>query len=104
MATAKFEIHLFANNRNGGEESKVSVEIIQIKSDKISMFEELQQTLIQRLEHLQKPDTSITIFWEDDDDDRIDIKDQCSLVIAMKNMGGPVYKIFVVFENNDKNG
>ena len=45
----------------------------------------------------------ITIFWKDGDEDRIDIKDEYSLLLAMNSMGGPVYTLFVIFENTIPN-
>ena len=79
-------------------------QILRTQSEKKSLFDELDQTLLQSFQQLQKPNTSMSIFWTDDDDDRIGIQDQNSLLLAMESMGGPIYKLFVVFENKDTHG
>ena len=72
--------------------------ILRIRSDKTSLFDDLNTRLIESFEKLQKPNTTMSVFWEDDDDDRIGIQDQSSLLLAMESMSGPLYNLCVLFE------
>ncbi len=78
--------------------------ILRIRNEETTLFGELNQTLLESFRELQKPNSSMSIFWKDDDDDRIGIQEQSGLLLAMESMGGPLYSLFVVFENNDTHG
>ena len=53
---------------------------------------------MKRFEQLQQPNTLVTIFWQEREENWIDISDQDTLCNAMEKMGGPVYKLNVAFQ------
>ena len=95
---------MYKKNKDGGKVAKLDNEILRIRSTKTSLFEELNKILIERFEPIQNPNTSMRVFWMDSDDDRIEIQDQPSLLLAMESIGGPIYKLIVVLENKETPG
>ena len=95
---------MYQKDRHEGNESRVDVQIIRIKSERTSLFNELEQTLKQQFASLQQPHVSTKIYWEDHEGDRIHVKDQYGFLLAIDKMSGPPYKLFVVFETTEANG
>ena len=76
----------------------MATKIIRIQCDKSSIFNNLKQSLAQRFKQIQQPNISISILWQDNEQEWITIDDQEGLLLAMEEMGGPVYKIKVIYE------
>ena len=99
-----FKVQLYEKDQRSGTESKLDTQLIRIKSERISLYAELEKTLAQRFERLQRPNTATQIFWQDNEGDRINVKDQYGFELAIDNMSGPPYKLVVLFETTDANG
>ena len=80
------------------KESKVSAKFIQIQCDTSNTFNNLKQSLVQNFEEIQQPNASFKIFWQDNEQDWLTIDNQESLSMAVKEMGGPTYKLKVTYE------
>ena len=95
---ADFKVRLYKNTDNYVEGTHVSAQMIRINCDKKLLFKKLEQSLMQKFEQLHQPNTLVTIFWQEREENWIDISDQDALCNAMEKMSGPVYKLNVAFQ------
>ena len=94
----KFKVQLYKKEGRINKESKLSAKIIQIQCDKSDTFNNLMQSLVQNFEEIQQPNASIKLFWQDNEQEWLTIDNQQNLLIAMQEMGGPMYKLKVTYE------
>ena len=95
---ADFKVRLYKNTDNYVAGTHISAQMIRINCDRKFLFKKLEQSLMKRFEQLQQPNTLVTIFWQEREENWIDISDQDTLCNAMEKMGGPVYKLNVAFQ------
>ena len=55
----------------------------------------LKEKLVKAFQEYKNPTTEFTIYWGDDENDWITIKDDAGLLIALKGMAGRGYQLHI---------
>ena len=82
--------------------TKVATRYMKMERNDSSLFFDLKQALINEFEGLGISRNNFNVFWQDEDNDYVEITNNNGVIIALDQLVGTVYKLFVRLTEDGK--
>ena len=93
----------FLYKRNGADTIKLplTVQRIQIGSEEITSFKDLEEKLLDGFPDLKNTSSDFTIYWGNAENDWVPINDESGLLVALTRTRGSVCQLHVISKDKD---